>query len=143
MKIKHRRCAFINEEIAEKMAKRNQAHKIVREKGALVDCQYYRDLRNKVKRVLREAEKEYVQNEVKKNQSSSERWKVIRNCIPIRETSRPAYFRDMKELAMEFNEFFTELGVRAAEQAKRLPSVNRLLTSHQELPVSFIPNKRS
>ena len=123
MKIKHRRCPFINEEIKEKMAKRDQAHKIAREKGALVDCQYYRDLRNDVKRVLREAEKEYVQNEVKKNQSSSERWKVIRNCIPIRETSRPAYFRDMKELATEFNEFFTELGVRAAEQAKRLPSV--------------------
>ena len=55
------------------MAKRDEAHKIAREKGALVDCQYYRDLRNDVKRVLREGEKEYVQNEVKKNQSSSER----------------------------------------------------------------------
>ena len=51
----------------------------------LVDWQYYRDCRNDVKRVLREAEKEYVQNEVKTNQSSSEQWKVIRNCIPTRE----------------------------------------------------------
>ena len=80
------------------MAKRDQAHKIARETGALVDWQYYRDCRNDVKRVLREAEKEYVQNEVKKNQSSSEQWKVIRNCIPTREKSRPAYSRDMKEL---------------------------------------------
>ena len=72
IKIKHRRCPFINEEIKEKMAKRDQAHKIARETGALVDWQYYRDCRNDVKRVLREAEKEYVQNEVKKNQSSSE-----------------------------------------------------------------------
>ena len=117
IKIKHRRCPFINEEIKEKMAKRDQAHKIARETGALVDWQYYRDCRNDVKTVLREAEKEYVQNEIKKNQSSSERWKVIRNCIPTRETSRPAYSRDMKELATEFNEFFTEVGVRAAEQA--------------------------
>ena len=54
------------------MAKRDQAHKIAQETGALVDWQYYRDCRNDVKRVLREAEKEYVQNEVKKNQSSSE-----------------------------------------------------------------------
>ena len=75
------------------------------------------------------------------NQSSSEQWKVIRNCIPTREKSRPAYSRDMKELATEFNKFFTEVGVRAAEEAKRLASVNGLTTSHQELPVSFIPEE--
>ena len=71
MKIKHGRCLFINEEIKDKMAKRDQAHKIAREMGALVDWQYYRDCCNDVKRVLHE--KEYFQNEVKKNQSSSER----------------------------------------------------------------------
>ena len=93
------------------------------------------------KEVIREAEKEYVQNEVKKNQSSSERWKVIRNCIPTREKSRPAYSRDMKELATEFNAFFTEVGVRASEEAKRLALVSGLPTSHQELLVSFIPEE--
>ena len=31
IKIKHRRCPFVNEEIKEKMAKRDQAHKIARE----------------------------------------------------------------------------------------------------------------
>ena len=41
------------------MAKRDQAHKIAQETGALVDWQYYRDCRNDVKRVLREVEKEY------------------------------------------------------------------------------------
>ena len=55
IKIKDQRCPFINEEIKEKMAKRDQAHKIGRETGALVDWQYYRDYRNDVKRVLREA----------------------------------------------------------------------------------------
>ena len=67
---------------------------------------------------------------------------MIRNCIPAREKSRPAYSRssrDMKELSTKFNEFFTEVGVRAAEEAKILASVNGLITSHQELPVSFIP----
>ena len=141
IKIKHRRCPFINEEIKEKMPKRDQAHRIARETVALVHWQYYRDCRNDVKRVLREAEKKYVQNEVKNNQSSSERWKVIRNCIPTREKSRPAYYRDMKELATEFNEFFTEVGVRASEEAIRLASVNGLPTSHQKLPVSFIPEE--
>ena len=47
----------------------------------------------------------------------------------------------MKELVTEFNEFFTEVGVRAAEEAKRLASVTDLPTSHQELPASFIPKE--
>ena len=37
IKIKHRRCPFINEEIKKKMAKRDQAHKIARETGVFVD----------------------------------------------------------------------------------------------------------
>ena len=123
------------------MEKRDQAHKIARETGALVDWQYYWDCCNDVKRVLRKVEKKYVQNEVKKNQSSSERWKVIRNCISTREKLCPAYSRDMKELATEFNEFFTEVGVRASEEAKRLASVSGIPTSHQELPVGFIPEE--
>ena len=93
IKIRHPRCPFLNEEIKEEIAKRDQAHEIAQERGALVDWQYYLDFRNNVKRVLREAEKDYVQNEVKKNHSSSERWKVIRNCIPTREKSCPAYER--------------------------------------------------
>ena len=47
----------------------------------------------------------------------------------------------MKEIATEFNEFFTEVGVRAAEEAKRLASVIGRTTLHQELPVSFIPKE--
>ena len=42
IKIYHRRCPFINEEINEKMAKRDQAHKIARETGAPLDWQYDR-----------------------------------------------------------------------------------------------------
>ena len=34
-----------------------------------------------------------------------------------------------------------EVGVRAAGEAKRLASVNGLPTSHEELPVSFIPEE--
>ena len=123
------------------MAKRDQAHKIARETGA--DWQYYRDCLNDVKRVLLEAEKEYVQNEVKKNQSSSERWKVIRNCLPTREKSRPAYSRDMKELATEFNEFFTEVGVVPQKKPKDShQSMIYLLYIRNSVPVLY-PKKMS
>ena len=47
----------------------------------------------------------------------------------------------MKELETEFNEFFMEVGVHATEEAKRLAPVNGLPTSHQEIPVSFIPEE--
>ena len=40
IKIKHWRCPFINEEIKKKMTKTDQAHKIARETGALMDWQY-------------------------------------------------------------------------------------------------------
>ena len=73
IKIRHPKYPFVNEEIKEDITKRDQAHEIAQETGALVDWQYYLDCRNNVKRVLREAEKDYVQNEVKKNHSSSER----------------------------------------------------------------------
>ena len=55
------------------MAKRDQAHKIAQETGALVDLQYYRDCRNDVKRVLREAEKEY-------GSSQREQTRVVVTC---------------------------------------------------------------
>jgi len=48
----------------------------------------------------------------------------------------------MKELAMESDEFFKEVGVGTVEEAKRLASVNGLPTSHHELPVSFFFPKR-
>ena len=70
---------------------------------------------------------------------------MIRNCIPTRETSRPAYSRNMKELATEFTEFFMEVGVRAAEEAKRLTLVNDLPTVlhiSNSLPVLY-PKKMS
>ena len=76
---------------------------------------------------------------MKGNQSCSEQWKVIWNCSPSRGKSRPAYSRDMKELATEFSEFFAEVRVRAVEEGKRLASVNIPLTLHQELLASFIP----
>ena len=37
------------------------------------------------------------------------------------------YSRNMKELANEFNEFFISVGARAADESKRLATVNNLL----------------
>ena len=51
-------------------------------------------------------------------------WKAIRNCIPRKETTQPIYTQDVKLLANEFNEFFTNVGARTAETVKSLANEN-------------------
>lgn len=116
----------MDQEVKELMDKRDRLHTIACESGMAIDWHDYRCCRNEVKRKLREAEKKYVQKEMDDNQSISARWKVIRNCIPSKEKSRPMYSKNMKELANEFNEFFTTVGARAADESKRLALVNNL-----------------
>jgi hypothetical protein len=47
-------------------------------------------------------------------------WKVIRGCLPEKESSKPFYKKDHKFLAEEFNTFFTSLGKRNADKVKKL-----------------------
>ncbi|CAB3990024.1 Hypothetical predicted protein [Paramuricea clavata] len=53
-------------------------------------------------------------------------WKVIRRCVPRKKVSQPVYTRDMKELADEFNIFYTSVGVKAAEESKKIAIANNL-----------------
>ena len=53
-------------------------------------------------------------------------WKVIRRCVPRKEVSQPVYTRDMKELADEFNIFYTSVGVKVAEESKKIAIANNL-----------------
>ena len=121
-KVRNRQCPFLDQEIKMLMDEREQVHKVACESGAAIDWEYYRWCRNEVKRRLRDAERNYVQKVINDNQSSSAMWKVIRNCIPTKEKSRPVYSRDLTELTNEFNEFFTSVGARAAAESKRLAS---------------------
>ena len=56
----------------------------------------------------------FVQNELQQCKKNSSKWKVIRNCAPRKESTQPAYSRDLKTLADEFNGFFTSVGAKAA-----------------------------
>ena len=46
--------------------------------------------------------------------------------MPRKEVSQPVYTRDMKELADEFNIFYTSVGVKAAEESKKIAIANNL-----------------
>jgi hypothetical protein len=47
-------------------------------------------------------------------------WKVIRNCVPRKEITKPSYSRDGKKLANEFNTFFTSVGINTSATALAL-----------------------
>ena len=116
MRIRYRQCPFIDHEIKELMDARDRLHKCARLTGIPMDWEIYGLSRDQVKDKLRNAEKEYLQNEIN-NQKGNSMWKTIGNCIPRKEVTQPVYTRDMKILAEEFNEFFTS--VELARQKQR------------------------
>ena len=126
MKVRYRQSPFVDDEVKELMKKWDRLHKIARQTKSICDWNSFRVARKEVKEVLREAEKRYVQNEIFKNKEPNTMWKVIRGCIPRKELSHPVYTRDMKELADEFNIFYTSVGMKAAEQSKKIAIANDL-----------------
>ena len=58
----------------------------------------YRSLNRKVKREIRQTERESIADQVK------------RSCIPKKSTSQRSFSRDDKTVADEFNRFFTSVG---------------------------------
>jgi hypothetical protein len=47
-------------------------------------------------------------------------WKVIRNCVSRKETTKPSYSGDVKKLANEFNTFFTSVEINTSATALAL-----------------------
>ncbi len=58
--------------------------------------------------------------ELERSHNISSKWKIIRNCIPRKETTQQVYKRDHNEVANEFNQFFISVGARAAEDSLSL-----------------------
>ena len=78
VKVKHRHCPFVNEEIKELMRNRDRLLKRARCSGLPVDWELYRDSRQVVKFRLRKAEQEYINKEMEGCQNTSSQWKLIK-----------------------------------------------------------------
>ena len=52
--------------------------------------------------------------------------RLLEDGVPRKEVSQPVYTRDMKELADEFNIFYTSVGVKVAEESKKIAIANNL-----------------
>ena len=126
VKIRHRRCPFVDVEIKELMRERDRLLKRARCTGQPVDWELYRVSRQVVKTRLRKAEQEYIIKEMDGCRSPSSQWKLIRSCLPRKETTQHVYTREVKEIIEEFNDFFVSVGANASEASKALVDLHNL-----------------
>ncbi len=95
-------------------------YKLARQTRMQSDWEKIRMCRESVKRKLREAERKCVQNEIYNSNKSRSMWKVIRDCVPRKETTELNYSRNVEELAEDFNVFFTSMGSELEQQKLQL-----------------------
>jgi hypothetical protein len=147
VRIKHRSCPFISTEIRELMQYRNNLLKTARSTKLATDWEMYRNLRNEVKSKLKVAERKYVRNELEHSHNTNSKWKIIKNCIPRKESTQQVYTKDIKEVASEFNQFFTTVGRRVSEDCTSLielynlpaPPTSVLLAVAESQNFNFVP----
>ena len=87
IELKHCKCAFLDEDTRDLMIERNQLLRIARETRSPRDWELYQASRKHVKTRLREAEMNFVQYELRQCKKNSSKWKVIRNCVPRKEST--------------------------------------------------------
>ena len=111
---------------------RGQLLKIARETNLPQDWQIYPAKHNDVEVCLRKAKREHVQSELLSCQKNSSKWKVIRNCIPRKESTQAVYLRDIKVIAEEIMNSFP---LWVLEQLKHLRPWPSYVISRQLLPL--------
>jgi len=109
--------------------------------GLPVDWELYRDSRQAVKIKLRKAEHEYINKEMEGRQNTSSQWKLIRNCLPRKETTQQVYTREVKEVAEGFNEFVISVGAKASEASKALIATHELSPPNEFTRGQYIPDE--
>ena len=98
MKLLSRPNLYITNKVRELMKIREYWRKLARRTGDLDAWMKYRSLKRKVKREIRQTERESIADQVK------------RSCIPKKSTSQRSFSRGDKTVADEFNRFFTSVG---------------------------------
>ena len=141
VKVKHRHCLFVNEEIKELMRDRDRLLKRACCTGLPVDWEVYRDSRRVVKIRLWKAEQEYINKEMEGCQNTSSQRKLIRNCLPRKEATQQVYTKEVKAVAEEFNEFFVSVGAKASEASKALIATHELSPPNDFTSGQYIPDE--
>ena len=107
IKIRAKPSPFITEEIRSLMKERDLSHKIARDTLQPRDHWLeFKRLKNKVKNELRNAEKQYVQEQILLNRNEPRSIsKIIRRCIPSKISGKLCYIKPTSVLCKEFNNY--------------------------------------
>ena len=99
----------------------------------------YKNLKCKVKREIRAAEREFVMEQIKNNKNNTNSiWKTILSCIPNKSKTQRTYSKDEKTVANEFNSFFADVGDVTVKKIKDLASkFNFELNNNPFIPRTF------
>ena len=96
---------YITNEIRDLMATRDGwKHKFKQTKDPLAWTSYKSYFRQ-VKRKIRLAEKEFMEQQIKENRNTNTMWKVICSCIPKKSALQSSFSLDVNTVANEFNNF--------------------------------------
>ena len=98
MKLLSRPNLYITDKVRELIKIREYWRKLARRTGDPDAWMKYRSLKRKVKREIRQTERESIVDQFK------------RSCIPKKSTSQRSFSSDDKTVADEFNRFFTSVG---------------------------------
>ena len=129
VKIRHKPNPLITEDIRDLMKVRDRLHKRARRTGMREDWEVFKELRNRVKFVLRKAEREHYNQQICENKNNSgAMWKTIPSALPNK-SSRPSFTKDTDTVANEFNRFFISVGQKAADDSAELAHLHDLPTT--------------
>jgi len=97
----------------------------------------FKETRNLVKKMLREAERKRTYDEVRllKNNSRS-LWKIINRAIASKEKQNQTYANDLT--ANKFNQFFSNVSRKAADASLHLADKNNITLREPSLEVDDI-----
>ena len=121
VKLRRKPNPAITPEIKELITKRNQLHAKARKTGSGMDWDAFVRLRRDIKHSIRQAERDYFNEQVTVNKGKSGCiWKTIRRALPNTSTQCHQYTKDTSTLANEFNRFFVSVGENAANKSEQL-----------------------
>jgi len=125
---KHKLNAYMTEELLEARNLKNKLHKTYIKSQSLTDKETYIQQRNAYNTLLRQSKKRYYTENLNKNTHNSKRtWQLLKEAANLNKSSTKieqirnkdgALLSDPTDIANEFNDFFTEIGVKISESVK-------------------------
>jgi len=130
VKLRSRPNPCVTDEICSLMSTRDYWRKIARKTNDPLAWAAYKNFKQEVKRDLRLAEREHVENQIRNNPNNPRCvWKTIRSCIPRKSVNRKSFNDNDDAVAKEFNEFFTSVGQNTVKKFTRW-QMNAVMISH-------------